>query len=326
MSLTGDTESIATVDYSIATTAQWGGVEPSAKTGTVTFDPDAFFSNIGFIRVPLVDDDVHGDLETVTVTLSNPQSARLGEYSELQFSVFDVDPLPRMRFAEPSSEVNEGPQTNKTVSAVLDRPSANDVTAWIAVAGSAMGYGVDHLMMSQSIEFSPGERSASVQVSITDDLLNEAPETIVLSLCDPRNAETIPPASHTVTIVDNDPLPGVYWSHANMDVCEAAGSLQIPFELTAVSGREVAVYFTHTAQTGDNPDPYRGARTSLPVLVLVGRHRGWGIIRYDKHRAGIDGQNDEGSLAPCGFCSPVRAHNHCIRRRHPYAFQRWLRR
>jgi hypothetical protein len=59
------------------------------------------------------------------------------------------------------------------------------------------------------ISFPPGEVSRSFSVSITDDMFDEAEETVNLAMTNPANATLGGQDSATLTIVDDDPPPSV---------------------------------------------------------------------------------------------------------------------
>src|SRR5206468_4352238 len=76
---------------------------------------------------------------------------------------------------------------------------------------------------------------------IVDDALNEANETILVSLSNPNNATLGTPATHTYTITDNDAQPTVTLSLDGSPLAEAGGVATVTATLSAVSGQTVTV-------------------------------------------------------------------------------------
>jgi len=53
----------------------------------------------------------------------------------------------------------------------------------------------------------PGVTTQNITFSVVNDALNEDDETIPITLSNPTNGTLGANASHTYTILDNDPLP-----------------------------------------------------------------------------------------------------------------------
>ena len=103
-------------------------------------------------------------------------------------------------------------------------------TALTPGAGHATA-GVDYLSASGTLTFAAGQTSKTFQVPITDDSLYEGPETLGLTLSNPKNltnplqAPNAGPAG-TLTIVDDD-VPTFAFNNATYSVAENAGSATI---------------------------------------------------------------------------------------------------
>jgi len=63
---------------------------------------------------------------------------------------------------------------------------------------------VDFTLAAGSLSFAPGETSKTIEVGITDDVLDEPDEMVVLTLSNPQNASLGAITTMTLTIVDND--------------------------------------------------------------------------------------------------------------------------
>ena len=89
-----------------------------------------------------------------------------------------------------------------TLAVNLSESSAQTVTVDYSVTGgTATGGGVDYTLASGTLSFSPGDTTENVQITVVDDLLGEADETIVITLSNPTNATLGTNASHSYTII-----------------------------------------------------------------------------------------------------------------------------
>jgi len=183
-------------------TATGGGIDYTLASGTLTF---AAGDTSKTIAITVVDDALDEAIrETIEVTLSNPTNATLGDTTTHTFSIIDNDEPPTVAFDSPSSSGSEATTpANLTVS--LSAASGQTVTQGYKVAGgTASGGGVDYTLDFGFLTFAPGEISKVIVITVVDDTLDEAEETIVVALSSPTNATLGVTGTHTYTIVDND--------------------------------------------------------------------------------------------------------------------------
>src|SRR5206468_7031819 len=106
---------------------------------------------------------------------------------------------------------------------------------------------------------------------IVDDALNEANETILVSLSNPNNATLGTPATHTYTITDNDAQPTVTLSLDGSPMAEAGGVSTVTATLSAVSGQTVTVNLAFSGTATLASDYTRsGASITIPAGSLSG--------------------------------------------------------
>jgi hypothetical protein len=111
---------------------------------------------------------------------------------------------PVVAFTSASSTGDEG-STPATLAVQLSAPSGQTVTVNYAVTGgSATGGGVDVTLPAGTLTFVPGDVAKNVSLTVVNDLLVEAAETVVVTLSAPSNATLGAPVVHTYTILDND--------------------------------------------------------------------------------------------------------------------------
>lgn len=108
--------------------------------------------------------------------------------------------------AQSLSEGSGAGSTVATVTATLSRSSTLPVTVPVLVdsASTATGGGTDYSLSASQLVFPAGATTASLNVTITRDSIQEPDETIVLKLGTPSNATVGAPATQTITIVNDD--------------------------------------------------------------------------------------------------------------------------
>ena len=155
----------------------------TAASGTLTFAPGTTTQTI---TVPIIDDLLDEDDETITVRLSNPTAATVhSARSAATGTIEDDDPEPSLRLLDATAI--EGDPLNFT--AVLNAPSGRTVsvdyttldnTASIAQPG-------DYTAASGTLTFPPGTTTQTITVATLNDARIERNETLLLALNNPRN-------------------------------------------------------------------------------------------------------------------------------------------
>ena len=221
------------------------------------------------------------------VTLSTPQTC--GGIASTQipnnsFGYGRVDALaavsaPTLQFSSPAYSVNEGAgiatitvkRTGGLAGAVTVHYSTSNVTA---VAGK------DYTATSGTLSFAANETSKTFTVMITDDTLDEADETLKLTLSNPTGGAALgAPGTATLKIIDNDLPPQL--SINNTNVTEGnSGALNAAFtvSLSAASGKTVTVHYATADGTAHAPADYTAksgtlsfapGQLSKPITVSV---------------------------------------------------------
>jgi len=191
--------------------------------------------------------------ETVIVTLGSPTNATLGATTEQTVTLLDNDGPPTVGFASSAYSVNENDGT-VGISVTLSAVSGKTVNVPFTLSGSAAN-GVDYTFAASSITVTAGSLTGSVNLSLTDDALDENNETVIVTLGAPSNALLDSTTVQTTTIVDNDDQPTINFTPVSQSVDETAGTASVTVTLSAVSGRAVTVVFnTGGTATGGGTD------------------------------------------------------------------------
>src|SRR5207245_69464 len=149
----------------------------------------------------------------------------------------------------------------------LSTASSKSITVNYAVTGgTATGGGVDYTLASGTLTFAPGVTTQNISMAVVNDNIDEDDETVQIALSSPASATLGVTATHTYTILDDDPLPSL--SINNPTVIEGNnGNVQVTFTVTlsAVSGRIVTVDYATADGTAPAPAEYNAMPTP-PLL------------------------------------------------------------
>jgi Ca2+-binding RTX toxin-like protein len=201
------------------------------------------------ITIPIINDSVYEPTETVNLALSNPTGgATLGTQTTAVLSIIDNDAVPGiLAFSQANYSINE--DSTPIVAVTVNRTGGSDgaVSATISLTdGTATGPD-DYINTSATVNFANGETSKVVTIPIVNDGVFETNETIYLTLNNPTNGATLGSQNTaTLTIIDNDALPGIIgFSGANSTVNEDGTPItQVTLTRTGGSNGEVSVTLT----------------------------------------------------------------------------------
>ncbi|MBL9122456.1 MAG: hypothetical protein JNG90_02410 [Planctomycetaceae bacterium] len=258
----------ATVDGTA--TAEDGDYTP-VTDGTVTIPAGQTTATIA-IQI-LGDTDIEGN-ETFTVELSEPENATLGETDTATGTINDDDVLISIAAGDPVTESATG-TTTLIYTVTLSGPSSLPVTVNYATGGGTATSGADYTPASGTLTFEPGQTSKQILVTVADDLLNEAPETVTVTLSSPTNGRLqTGQGVATAAILDNDPLPKVSIG-APAAISEGNGTktLNFPVTLNAVSGQAVTIHYATTAGTATAGSDFTGV-TDATLTIPAGQTTG----------------------------------------------------
>jgi hypothetical protein len=157
------------------------------------------------INVTVVNDALDEFDETVIVTMGTPTNAQLGTTTQHTMTILDNDATPHISFTLASQSAGENAGV-VTLVAQLSAVSGRDVTLPFTLGGTAQ-LGSDYAISGSPLVIPAGQGSGSISITIVNDPLHEPDETVIVSMGAPTNAVPAAPSQHTLTILDNDPLP-----------------------------------------------------------------------------------------------------------------------
>ena len=258
-----------TVSYAIAGgTARGPGDAPSdhlLAPGSLSF---AAGETTKQIRVNVVNDGLNEIDETVDLALTVAVHALVSPDHHV-LTISDNDPQPPVSFFNSQVTVDE----HVGIASVLvniPAPSGRDITVHYAVpvgpaggdavnGATAPGADADFTLAPGMVTIPAGSVSATILVAITDDLRNEALESLKIDITALDGGVLGAVQRTDVLIRDNDPLPSVSFGVPAPVVAESASTVTVPLLLSAVSGRVVTVTYQAAAESGPdvaiNGDP-----------------------------------------------------------------------
>lgn len=224
-------------------------VEVSLAGGTAT--PGTDFNNSSFpqtvtfaagqttasVTVPIIDDEVVEDTETVAFSVAGVSNATIGAQDTATLSILDDDSQagePTIQFSQASYTVGEEDGTVNVVTLTRSGGDLNTISqvAVSVTGGTATGGGVDYSINSNPllVNFAAGETSKTVTVNVVDDNLVENTETVNFSVTAQSNADIGTRSSATLFVEDNDATgeePTIEFSASSYSVNENAGNSQV---------------------------------------------------------------------------------------------------
>ncbi|MBT7096626.1 hypothetical protein HN937_04570, partial [Candidatus Poribacteria bacterium] len=245
----------ATVPYTVSGTAVGSGTDHDLADGSLVI---AAGGSSGTITFAPTDDALHEADETVIVTITTASlvNADAGAVTVHTTTIGDDDDPPTVTFDAATATAAES-AGSVTIGVTLSAASGLDVTMPYTVAGSATGSGTDHDLADGSLTIAAGSTGDSISLTVTEDVLDEDDEIVVVSMTTGSltNASAGATTSHALTITDNDATPSVNFSAAAQPVAESVGGVAATVDLEAVSGRDVTVPYTVSGSaTGSGTD------------------------------------------------------------------------
>ncbi|HEY6511973.1 MAG TPA: tandem-95 repeat protein [Burkholderiaceae bacterium] len=274
ISLTGVAQTAVTVNLSYSGTAANG----TDYTGVATVTIPAGASSATF-DIATLDDALADSGETLVVGVASVSGGSFenlvvsGSANSVTTTISDeaAPDTVLVSLSGPGSVVEGATTTAYTVS--LGQPAQTAVTVNLAYGGSATGGGTDYTGVL-AVTIPAGATSATFTLPTTNDTIDEADETVVVSLGSISGGGFEAIAAHptnnsvTTTITDNDASPSL--SIDDVTVNEAAGTATFTVTLSAVSGQTVTVAYATgggSATAGSDYSATSGTLTFTPGVV-----------------------------------------------------------
>jgi Ca2+-binding RTX toxin-like protein len=180
------------------------------------------------VTIPIVDDSLVEENETINLKLSNPTGgATIGTQDAAVLNIVDNDFKPItpgfLAFSAANFSVNENGTPVTSITVNRTEGSSGAVSATVLLTNGTAAAPDDYNIAPIVVSFADGETTKTVTIPIVNDSLVEGNETINLKLSNPTGGATIGTQNAAVlNIVDNDFKPTLTLAIAPDRINEAA--------------------------------------------------------------------------------------------------------
>lgn len=242
----------------------------NGTTASADYAPTSGVLSFNFIEfmktftIPIVNDALDEENETITITLSNPTNGgSIAGTNPVTLTIIDNDPPPSMTindFGGPEGQA--GGSVNFVFNVNLSGPSAKTITVDYATNDITATAGTDYVAASGQLIFQPGETSKTVPVTVLGDGTLEPDETFALALSNVSNAVALDNAG-TGTILNDDKVASISFSTGSYSVSESNTSAVITVVRTNDLTGTISVDFAATAGTAGSPSDFQTVSGTL---------------------------------------------------------------
>ncbi|MCB1176837.1 MAG: hypothetical protein KDK36_04570, partial [Leptospiraceae bacterium] len=229
------------IDYAVTGgTATGGGNDYTLASGTLVFN-----EGVTSLNIPMVikDDSITEENETIIISLANPTGGVVsGSNTTFTYTIIDNDP-PSIEFTNSNSNGSEN-ISSVNIPVNINSSYGTEVKVDYSVTGGSATAGTDFTLSSGTLTFSPGTTTQNINLSVTDDSLDEPDETVIITLTNPSNGTIGTNSTFTYTILDNDNGPTVSFDNSISNASENSGTVNIPVSLSGISGQIVKINYS----------------------------------------------------------------------------------
>jgi hypothetical protein len=242
---------VVTVDYVTANGSATAGSDYTAMNGTLTFDP-AEGIKTKQISVPVSGDCLIEASETFTLNLSNEVNASLSKAAALG-TILNDDVAGTLQLSAATYSANENAGA-ATITITRSGGLGESVSVNYATSNGTASQPADYSAASGTLTFQCDEASKTFTVTLNDDTIDEADETVNLKLSNPTGGASLGAQTTAVlTIVDDDVAGTAQFSAETFSVDENAGTAVITITRSGGAASGVTISYATsegTAQTG----------------------------------------------------------------------------
>jgi regulation of enolase protein 1 (concanavalin A-like superfamily) len=241
------------------------GIDYTLAPGVLTFPPGSTTQNIA---LAITNDTAPESDETVMIVLRNATGARLGN-PQFAFVIVDDDAppaLPFAGFAATNSTVLEAGGTAFVPVSLSVAATATVSVDYAVTAGSATA-AVDFVAAGGTLTFNPGDTVRQIAVTVLDDAVIEANETVLIALGNPVGVYFGSLTNHTLTILDDD-SPVVTISSTDTNATESGDTALVTLNRAGPTNSAVTVNLTRAGTATAGAD-YAGINATALIPAGV---------------------------------------------------------
>ena len=250
-----------TVNYATSDGTATSAADYTATSGSLTIAAGATTATF---NVGVLADSIDEANETVTLTLSGVSSTATISDATATLTITDDDNPPSLSINDVTAANEDA--TNREFTVTLSAASSLEVTVNYATSDGTATAGADYTAISATtLTFSPGQTTKTFNVAVLADALDEANETVTLTLSSVGNA-TISDATGTLTITDDDATPQLLIPDASINITtsdESAANTTFTVTLSAAAGRDITVNYATSDDTATAGADYTATSGTL---------------------------------------------------------------
>jgi hypothetical protein len=198
--------------------------------------------------------------ETATLTLSNASNATISDATGT-LTIVDDDDAPTLSIADISFTEATG---DATLTVTLSEVSGQDVVVSYATSDDTATAGTDYTAGTGTITIPAGSTSATFNVAVTGDSIDEPNETVNVTLSNPTGA-TIADGTAVLTINDDDDTPSLSINDVSYTESGSAGNATFTVTLSAASGQDVEVDYATSNGTAASGSDYTASTGTVTI-------------------------------------------------------------
>ena len=221
------------------------------------------------LTVQLVDDDVYEGNTDETFTVDVTFGAGCdneGDVESVTMTILDDDDIPAVEVVDATLDVDEDAGT-VDVDIVLSNPSFEDCEFTATTSGVSATSDTDFSAVSETVMIAAGDTSVTVQVSITDDAVVEATETLTVTVTSTSGCTGTD--ATTISIIDNEPVPEATLSGA-ATVDEGDVDITLTLTLGSVSTVDCIVSLAVSGGSAEADADFTALAVDASVTIAAG--------------------------------------------------------
>ncbi|MFW6063011.1 MAG: Calx-beta domain-containing protein [Chloroflexota bacterium] len=259
--LDGASSREVTVNYATSDGSATEGQDYTGASGTLRWESGE--DGEQSFTIPIEDDDIHEDDETIRVTLSAPANAIIDQGSAT-VTITDNNEPPTLAI-EDTGPVQEGGEAALTVR--MTGRSSSEVSVQYATSDGTARAGADYENTTGTLTWEPGEAGAQfIEVPVISDQIYESPdETFHVTLSNPEGA-TITQDTATFTITDDDEKPSL--EIMDTSVNEADDEAVVTVRMQGASSDPITVDYATGGGDAVAGEDYESASSPPPLSWL----------------------------------------------------------
>ena len=244
---TGVTNDVSTLRYATSNGTATAPADYTARSGTLRFNPGETSKTF---TIPIINDTLDENDETVDITLSSPAGGVLGDTATAVLTIIDNDTAGTLQFSQANYSVTEA-RASVTITVTRQDGTASGVTVDYSTSNDTATAGSDYTAKSSTLTFAAGQTSKTFTIPMIKDTRDESDETVNLTLSNPTGGATLgTPESAVLTIIDNDSGGLLQFSSATYSVSEGVLSGKAVIKVTRSGGSAGGVTVNYTITDG----------------------------------------------------------------------------